>query len=227
MNRSTINPQTIHYQGIDLQLLPEKAIYSDRLQSLILSDVHLGKPETFQQFGIPIPNTTNQATLERLRNLCLQLQPKQLFVLGDLFHSRLALTEPILKDWRNFQQEIRQFFGTTFTLIVGNHDRSLVQELEEWGIPCCEQAIALDSLQLSHEPASCPDALNLCGHIHPCVRLKSRLDDLRLPCFYWDQSQNQLILPSFGEFTGGYEMPFRKGAIAYVVAEGAVIPWQR
>ena len=41
------------------------------------------------------------------------------------------------------------------------------------------------------------------GHLHPACRIHGRgRDSLRLPCFVSDG--RQVILPAFGEFTGGW-----------------------
>jgi DNA ligase-associated metallophosphoesterase len=207
--------------GVNLQLLPERAIYIESLNSLLVSDVHLGKSETFQAKGIPISNQVNQQTLERLQDVCFTCQPKKLFILGDLFHSRLALVDPVLLVWERFLQKIE----AEVYLIVGNHDRPLISTLKSLSIHCIPDAIQLDNLVLSHEPFSQENCLNICGHIHPCVRIRTRLDQLRLPCFYWERSHNRLTLPSFGEFTGGYEVALDGKSMAYLIAEGEVIPF--
>ena len=110
--------QEITVLGNKLRLLPEKAIYIEDLRSLLVSDVHLGKSETFQSRGIPIPNTLNQVTLDRLQTLCHDLEPETLFILGDLFHSKFALVDEVLDSWSDF-------LNTSLAdvkLIVGNHD---------------------------------------------------------------------------------------------------------
>jgi DNA ligase-associated metallophosphoesterase len=208
--------------GIGLQLLPEKAVYVDRFGILLVSDIHLGKSETFQTAGIPISNTINQNTLERLQNLCQNIRPKELIILGDLFHSKFACVDAVLLPWRRFVESV----NVTVRLLVGNHDRPLVPLLQNFSIHCETDAIQVDRLVLSHEPAPRSDCLNICGHIHPCLRLKTRLDQLRLPCFYLERSQNRLVLPAFGEFTGGYDIDLKPGSAAYVVADGAVIPFE-
>jgi DNA ligase-associated metallophosphoesterase len=202
-----------------LRLLPEKAVYVEALNSLLVSDVHLGKSETFQAAGIPIANTVNQQTLERLRSLLKHLQPAQLFILGDLFHSKYALVDEVLDAWKTFLSDI----NSTVTLIVGNHDRALVQQLQHLPLNIHTDTLQIGNLLLSHEPESQSQMLNICGHIHPCVRIRTKLDDLRLPCFYLNQTQNVLTLPSFGEFTGGYEMPLKRGAIAYAIVENQIV----
>ena len=211
----------IQVLGNRLQLLPEKAIYIESLKALLVSDVHLGKSETFQAFGIPIPNSINQSTLDRLQALCAQYDLEFVFILGDLFHSKHALTEEVLQPWWGFVNSVH----ARVQLIVGNHDHALVPKLEQLGIECSADAVQVDNLILSHEPMVRSPRFNICGHVHPCVRIKTKLDTLRLPCFYLNHAQNLLILPSFGEFTGGYEVSLTTGTTAYVIAENAVIPF--
>jgi len=205
--------------GNHLQLLPQKAIYIQQLKALLVSDVHLGKAETFQKHGVPIPNTLNQDSLDRLQNICSEFELDYLFILGDLFHSKFALVDEVLDPWFKFVQNL----NASVQLVVGNHDRSLVPMLESLLIQCILDAIQINNLVLSHEPTSQPNCFNICGHLHPCVRIKTKLDNLRLPCFYLDNSQNVLILPSFGAFTGSFEVAIAEDTTAYVVAENSVI----
>ncbi len=206
--------------GNKLQLLPEKAIYVEGARSLLVSDVHLGKSETFQRRGIPIPNAINQVTLNRLQMLCDNLQPDTLFILGDLFHSKFALVDEVLDRWTDFLKHV----SADVTLILGNHDRGLIASLGHLPMRCSTDAVQLDNLLLSHEPSSPKQRLNICGHVHPCIRLKTKLDNLRLPCFHLETSHNRLTLPSFGEFTGGYDVSLASGEIAYAIAEETIIP---
>lgn len=207
--------------GNHLHLLPQKAIYIEQLKALLVSDVHLGKAETFQAHGVPIPNAVNREILNRLQTLCAQFELDYVFILGDLFHSKAALVDEVLSGWFQFVQQL----NASVQLIVGNHDRPLVPVLESLSIQCILDAIQIDNLVFSHEPTPQPNCLNICGHVHPCVRIKTKLDNLRLPCFYLETAQNLLILPSFGAFTGSYEVAIADGNTAYVVAESTVIAW--
>ena len=203
-----------------LQLLDDKALYLPEEDALLVSDVHLGKAETFQSLGIPISNQMNEENLDRLRVLCKLTKPKKLFVLGDLFHSKKSLVPEVLVAWDKFLQEI----GAKTTLIVGNHDRRLISALPPLSMECLIDAIALGPFLLSHEPETSEGLmLNICGHIHPVVKLRSRTDSLRLPCFFVEYAQRRLTLPSFGEFTGGYEVELADNTCAYVACEGEAI----
>ncbi|MEO1590241.1 MAG: ligase-associated DNA damage response endonuclease PdeM [Cyanobacteria bacterium J06632_22] len=210
--------------GQSLCLLPEKAIYLPVSKSLLVSDVHLGKAETFQSLGVPVTGQVNTATLLRLRQLCEAWQPEQLLVLGDLFHSPRSLVPEVTEAWQAFLAAT----PAEVTLIVGNHDRRLVSQLDRFDMQCQVEAVVQDGLVLSHEPVAEQRAgLNICGHVHPVVVLRSQLDRLRLPCFYLEKAQRCLTLPAFGDFTGGYEVDLLPGTAAYVPSEDAVIPFER
>lgn len=214
--------QEINVLGVSLQLLPEKAIYIESLKSLLVADIHLGKSETFQTKGIPISNQVNQQTLDRLQTLCTRFNLDRLIILGDLFHSKYALVDEVLDKWQHFLKMVQ----TDVQLIIGNHDRALTSALETLSIECFTDAIQLDSLLLSHEPDPQQNCFNICGHVHPCIRIRTSLDHLRLPCFYLDHAQNLLMLPSFGEFTGGYEIRLKPNSIAYAIADNSIISFK-
>lgn len=207
-------------QGEEL-LLIDRAVYVPEYEALLLSDVHLGKAETFQMAGIPVAQQVNGETLERLRSHCQQMQPQQIFVLGDLFHSRQGLVVEVEAAWSKFLKDM----DARVTLVVGNHDRAV--SWPDFNMAYSNNPISLGKLLLSHEPVS-PDSLpkgslNICGHVHPVVRLQSAVDNLRLPCFYHEHHFQRLTLPSFGSFTGGYEVSVGQGQTAYLVVEGCLM----
>jgi DNA ligase-associated metallophosphoesterase len=211
--------QILQLSGLELHLLPEKVIYIPAYELLLVADLHLGKPETFQRFGIPIPQQVNHDTLSRLQELCDRHSPKKTVILGDLFHSKFSLVDEVLQPWTQFLEKN----SSQIHLIIGNHDRPLVSGIQSDRLLISLETLDLPPLHFSHEPDPQENSINLCGHIHPCVTLKTRLDRLRLPCFYCDRSKQLLILPSFGAFTGSYEMPIEPGIEAYVIAENQVI----
>lgn len=215
--------QKITLLQTDLWLLPDRAVYVADLKLLLVSDVHLGKSETFQQAGIPISSQVNHSNLDRLLRLEKQVRPEQIWILGDLFHARNAISEALRQIWQAFVEQI----DATVHLILGNHDRPLISLLESFGIHSHTHPVEMGCLVLSHEPSLQEgDRLNLCGHVHPCLRLRNALDDLRLPCFYLDRRQNLLILPSFGEFTGGYEVTPTADTVIYAIADHSIISFE-
>ena len=219
---TTLLANEVHLFNHRLRLLDDKALYLPERKALLVSDVHLGKAESFQSLGIPISSQMNEENLDRLKRLIYQTNPKKLFILGDLFHAKASLVPEVLISWDTFLKES----GVDVCLIVGNHDRRLISELPPLSMTCQIEAVKVGPLLLSHEPEKKHRAeLNICGHIHPVIKLRSRTDSLRIPCFFLEKDQRRLTLPSFGEFTGGYEVELASNTCAYVVCEGDVIPF--
>ena len=204
----------IRWQGLRLELLPERALWEPSSGLLLLADVHLGKAEAFQASGVPLPSDGDLTNLNRLLTLAHTLRPKRVVVLGDLIHSRLGLTGELRQKLR----ALPALLGCPLQLIGGNHEAGSWLE----GLPA-EPPQAEGALWLSHEPMRppAPDLLNVCGHLHPVTLLGRGGDRLRLPCFALDRSRAQLQLPAFGRLTGGH--PCDPALQRWVIAEQQVL----
>ena len=223
MPSSTLPGDVLTVGPTRLHLLPDRALYLPTQGALLVSDLHLGKAETFQNFGLPVPSQVNQGTLARLESLCAQCKADSLWILGDLFHGPEGMVDGVIDAWLRFLHRTQ----VSAHLILGNHDRRLQDTLSQLSVDCFVEAVEVEGVLFSHEPEVDGERLNICGHIHPCLRLTMGCDRLRLPCFHWQPRQNRLTLPSFGEFTGGYDIALAAGETAYVVAEGAVVGFGR
>lgn len=199
-----------------LWLLPERAVWLPQARTLLLADLHLGKAETFQAHGIPLPSDGDAGTLNTLLELAARWRPAQVLLLGDLIHGRLGLTGEL----RQKLAALPELLGARLRLVGGNHERgSWLEGLR------CEPPMALGALWLSHEPESRAGLLNVSGHRHPVAVLGQGAERLRLPCFAYDEAAQRLTLPSFGELTGGH--PTDAEERVWLVAEGRVVPWGR
>jgi DNA ligase-associated metallophosphoesterase len=206
----------LHWQGHQLQLLGAKAIWDPPRGVLLLADLHLGKAETFQAHGIPLPSDGDLETLNALIALAAQWPCEQVIVLGDLVHSRIGVTAEL----RQKLAALPELLGCPLRLIGGNHDRdSWIAGLQQ------EPSQALGPWWLSHEPEPRQGMLNLCGHLHPVALVGRGNNRLRLPCFSLDAQRQRLALPSFGRLTGGH--PAAQGEQLWLVADGAVVAWNQ
>ena len=210
---------TWHWRGEELIFLPERALWRPEGGELMVADMHLGKAELFQAHGIALPSDGDRGTLNPLLSLCNRLRPTRLIVLGDLIHGRLGLTNSL----RDTLRALPELCGCPILLIGGNHDRSSVIE----GLPQ-HPSRRLGTLWLSHEPETPAghepgSLLNVCGHIHPVASIRQGCDRLRVPCFAYAKDQQRLLIPAFGELTGGHHCDerYRK----WLVADNAVVPW--
>lgn len=176
-------------------LHPYGAAYWTEHSMLLVADVHLGKATHFRKNGMAVPEQAMYKPYEKLDAVCEAFQPKTLCFLGDLFHSYIN------REWDLFQEWVSKT-STALVLVSGNHDIIPEHRLEKLNITIKDDW-EIDDFLLTHEPIDHPELFNLCGHIHPGIRLKGPgRQTLKLPCFF--QKQQQLILPAFGEFTGNY-----------------------
>lgn len=206
--------------GLDFSVILDarRAVFIPRCQTLLVSDLHWGKGETFRMHGIPIPDAVLQADLARLTDLLQSHQPQRLLVLGDLIHGAHGLTGPLdekIRAWRA-QNPV------PITLIAGNHDRKITLVAEQWGIDVMAEGLHDPPFWFSHHPEPRPDAFNWYGHLHPTVQLSAGGDRMRLPCFHLNASGG--VLPAFSAFTGGFNIKFTLGDGVFAVAEDLIIP---
>lgn len=205
---------TLH--GEQLHLLPEKAIYWPKEQALILSDLHLGKVDHFRKAGIAVPEKAGLANYVLLQELINLYVPRSMYILGDLFHSEYNI------DWERLNEFIYSFPEVDFILIKGNHDILHSSQYERTQLVIYQDHHTLGPFYLSHHPEEKNGFYNLCGHIHPCIKLRGKgRQYLRLPCFYFGEHGG--ILPAIGSFTGHH--PIKKGPKddVYAIADGQIV----
>ena len=205
----------LDWHGHALQLLPQRALWDPQQRLLLVADLHLGKAESFQASGVPLPSDGDLTNLNRLLELAQHHHPTAVVVLGDLIHGPLGLTLAL----RHKLAALPELLGCPLRLVGGNHERgSWIEGL------AAEPAQRAGPLWLSHEPCTAPDPslLNVCGHVHPVALLGQGADRLRLPCFALDRRQRQLLLPAFGDLTGGYPCP--PALERWGIADGQVLP---
>lgn len=198
-------------------LCPQKAIFWKSQNTLLLSDLHLGKINHFRKAGIPVPSKANDHNLEVLIDLVQAYKPQRIICLGDLFHSHYNA------EWEVFGEVVKHFASVTFELVLGNHDIMSKYQYLRKGI-LLHDTLQIGKFLLTHHPLeSVPaETYNMAGHIHPGVFLKGKgRQSITLPCFYF--SNRQAYLPAFGKFTGLARIAPKKEDKVYIVAEDKVI----
>lgn len=221
-------------EAYGLELLPERAAFHARSQTLYIADCHWGKAATFRALAFAVPEGTMAADLARLSRALEQTAARRLVVLGDLLHARAGRQPSVLQqinDWRSQWPDLR------WELIRGNHDRSAGDPPSEWQMLVRSGPLHDGPFVLAHEPPAEPDdaaatdaltndgpqaaPLVLCGHVHPTVLLRGPgRESLRLPCFHL--TQGQLILPAFSALTDGYTIQPVEDDGVWAIAEDTV-----
>lgn len=177
-----------------------KVAYSPEFNSLFVADVHLGKAQSFRELGVPVPAGTTAGNLRRLTQALEHFQAKSLYFLGDLLHSKAAHRPEVIRqiqDWRTSHAHIEM------TLIRGNHDDKAGDPPIHLNIQVVPEPHPLGGFFLCHHMPTLDQGVCLSGHVHPVAVLKGRgRSRVRLACF--TRQGNQIVLPAFGEFTGGH-----------------------
>lgn len=202
--------------GKKVSLLPEKALWYADNQTLIISDLHVGKVEHFRKAGISIPAAAAYQTTTMLHSLISKYTPKEVIFLGDLFHS--VENSSLI----HFTEMLQHFENCTFRLISGNHDIMEPHVYHQMNLIVHNEWI-MDNIWLTHEPQAeiKPGFHNLAGHIHPCIILKGKgKQSLSLPCFYFTEANG--IMPAFGYFTGKGRIKIDKKTDIFAVADGKI-----
>jgi DNA ligase-associated metallophosphoesterase len=206
------------FKGLNLTLLPEKAVWIDSMGVLLIADLHFGKAAHFRKSGIPISEKVHDQDYQVLTSLVSKYSPKKVYFLGDLFHSSWN------EEWEKLLSFLGLFPNTSFHLVVGNHDILPSEKYQDSRLKVHTHPIDLESLLLSHEPTLPPAGfLNVCGHVHPGILLKGRAKQrVRIPCFHY--SNYVLVLPSFGNFTGLSLIKGEKNDFIWGISEDRLIP---
>lgn len=204
-------------------LHPEKAVFWKDTDTLILTDLHLGKSGHFRKSGIAAPGKINSKNLERLTKLLTQFMPSRLYILGDLFHSSAN------RDWFEFEEWLNTHTGPEITLLTGNHDLLHASFYQTAGIQTAGE-LKEGPFHFIHDSGHLKngrdDSVPVSGHIHPGIILKGKArQSLRFPCFLI--SEKKILLPAFGEFTGLHRVKPDETDRVYAVVDHSVIEMNR
>ncbi|MGB5820178.1 MAG: ligase-associated DNA damage response endonuclease PdeM [Saonia sp.] len=205
----------IHIKNEEFLLHYTGAVYWKTQDILLVADLHFGKITHFRKFGSAVPPQAMHRNFERLHEVVHFFKPKTICFLGDLFHSHVN------NEWKLFEKWVLSA-SAKILLVHGNHDIISPIRYEKIGVGILEKLV-LGPFVCTHHPEEDVDFINICGHIHPAVRLKGKgRQNLKLPCFF--HSKQQLILPAFGVFTGTHMMKPSPKDRVYALVEKKVIP---
>ena len=203
-----------------LLLLADKAAYWAEQKTLMIADAHFGKANAYRALGQPVPAGTTADNLRRLDALLGAYDCARLVFLGDFLHAPQSLAPAILGTLTAWRQ---RHASLDCLLIRGNHDLRAGDPPVDLEMTIVGEPYRLGPFALCHHPAHHATLHVIAGHLHPayCLQGKGR-QRLRLPCFY---SEAQLtVLPAFGDFTGGFDIPDAPGRRIFVTGDDGIWP---
>jgi len=186
---------TLH--GETMHPLASGALWLPGSRTLVVSDLHLGKAERNARRGGGFwPPYENVETLDRLEREIDARDPACVVTLGDSFDDDACVEE--LDDGTRRRIE-RLVEARRWIWVTGNHDPA-PSGLGGEGA----DAVTFGPLTLRHIAE--PDARGeVSGHYHPKVGLRVRGGRrIARKCFV--ASDERVVLPAFGAFTGGLDV---------------------
>ncbi len=213
-------------------LTSDRTLFWEEEKALIVSDLHFGKTGHFRKSGIAVPQSVYKEDLQRLVVQIQHFQPKQLIIVGDMFHSEANRELELFLKWRSDLSHLEML------LVKGNHD--ILKE--EWygraGIKLCHSTLSVNRFHFIHdigdlagrkgsfvEPSASSPAYFFSGHIHPGIRIQGiGKQSLCFPCFYF--GKEFAVLPAFSRFTGVALIEPEKGQQVFAIVDNSVIRFQ-
>jgi DNA ligase-associated metallophosphoesterase len=143
------------------------ALWCGRTATLAVSDLHLEKGSAAAARGTLLPPYDTAETLSLLARVVARFRPRRVVCLGDSFHDSRALDRIAAAD-RTRIIDLQQ--GRDWLWIAGNHDEKLA------GLLPGDHADALveEGLSFVHIPRAKPSSAEIAGHLHPCVKVRTR-----------------------------------------------------
>lgn len=181
-------------------VLADKALYWPKHKALLIADAHFGKAAAYRALGQPVPQGTTSHNLQRLNALLNSHVIEKIIFLGDFLHapkSHAVSTLTALRNWRLANADIECI------LIRGNHDLRAGDPPPDLNFTVENEPYLMDDFALQHIPKPHLTHHVIAGHVHPVFRLMGKgRQKVTLPCLY--HTPEITLLPSFGEFTGGF-----------------------
>ncbi|MBP9102985.1 MAG: ligase-associated DNA damage response endonuclease PdeM [Chitinophagaceae bacterium] len=196
---------------------PDRCLFWEEQNSLIVADLHLGKTGHFRKSGIAVPQSIYKADLQRLMAQLYLFKVDRLIIVGDFTHSTVNKELELFLKWRN------DFSLLHIDLVKGNHDILSDTWYHDANIKVHEWELLIDGFCFRHEDKrykknELPNLkYTFTGHVHPSITLKGKgRQSLKFPCFYF--AKEHCILPAFSRFTGSFKVQPEKGEPVFAIS---------
>lgn len=215
MQNMEIHQWEIEIQGRQFVLRSDATALDVERQTLLATDLHLGKDASFRAAGMPVPEGMVQSILGELSVAIEATEARRLIILGDLIHNRASLRNELNERFQQWRSEISQ---VEVVLVKGNHDRHIAQTPAKWGVDIVT-SLQEDGVSYIHETSDSAIAcgFQVGGHLHPVVQLGDKVNRMRMRCFVLDE--HRLVLPAFGIFKGGAAIKPKKNRQLFAIGD--------
>lgn len=217
------NPVPHSIRNNTFWLSPERSLFWEEENTLIIADMHLGKTGHFRKSGIAIPQSIYKADLQRLMSQLYLFKVDRLIIAGDLTHSVANKELDLFMKWR------KDFSLLHIDLVKGNHDILDDGWYKEANITVSTKKLVAGPFLFIHDLKVYQKLSDeekqlyaFTGHMHPAIAIRGAgKQSLQFPCFYF--AKEYCVLPAFSRFTGSFKVSPQKGETVFAVVEDTVM----
>ena len=184
--------KTINFCNHRLQICKEGVLFWLEKEIAIVSDLHLEKGSSYASSGQYIPPYDSEETLLKLLDVINNYKVRKVILLGDTFHDKNAFRRMTSKVRYIFEDLIKNY---EVIFILGNHENKIKIEGVKFHIE-----YVIDGIYFIHEYIK-KNVPQISGHFHPVATIKLGSRKITAKCLI--HTDTNIILPSFGEYTGG------------------------
>ena len=189
-------------------------LYSEELDILILSDLHLGLEGSMSYQGSYVPQFQLEEVKKDVRHAQELTEADRILLNGDLKHEFKYTRFSEKKEIEEFMEMLKDLFSEII-VIEGNHDSFLDEVIEGAKIHFNESHLENGILFL-HGHKSLDNYQDeefdtvVIGHEHPALELKDSVGYTeKIDCFLYgetDDGKDIVILPAFSKISGGSDV---------------------
>ncbi len=202
---------------------PDRSLFWEEQNTLIVTDLHLGKTGHFRKEGIAVPQKIYTTDLQRLMAALYSYKAERLIIVGDFSHSTMNKELDLFLKWR------KDFSHLAIDLVKGNHDILDEQWYVQGNIKLHPWQLEIGNFCFRHEDKrflkkyeGTKALYTFSGHVHPAYKLKGiGRQSLQFPCFYF--KKDSCVLPAFSHFTGGFLIKPEKEEKVFAIVENEIM----
>ncbi|HIJ11351.1 MAG: phosphoesterase [Nanoarchaeota archaeon] len=182
------------------------ALWLEKEQALIISDLHLGYEEMLEKRGILTPKVQLKDIIERLNNILKNIKPKTIIINGDLKHE---FGNILNQEWRDTLRlfNFLEKHCEEIIIVKGNHDLFLGPLAKRNNIQLLKH-IEMNDILIAHGDELIDKGKTIIiGHDHPAITLTDNNKKEKFKCFLkgkWNK-KNLIVMPSFHTLTTGMD----------------------
>lgn len=191
------------------------ALYIDDLDTVVLSDLHLGLESLMANSGVYMPKTQLETVKEDLSAIVERVNPSRIIVCGDIKHEFSKTTYGEREEVQEFIDFLTELVDEVL-LVKGNHDNYLIYYVEDYDDVELDEYYVLDGILFIHGHEILEDLQTLdadhvvIGHEHPSLALKDKVGVTeKIHCFLYgemDDGRGLIVLPAFSSLAEGTPM---------------------